>query len=110
MAIRWLLRYVSFGGWKILWLKARVGHGMPNGTLCGKAVAEMTLAEESGVAMDEVQDKLVIDGNLPKAYIITRERIERCRDIDSVQVQDQKGYVGIRSIDRMIHAHKSHKL
>lgn len=83
---------------------------MPNGTLCGKAVVEMALAEESGVAMNEVQNKLVIDGNLPKAYIITRERIERCKDIDSVQVQDQKGFVGIRSIDKMVQAQKSHKL
>ena len=83
---------------------------MPNGTLCGKAVVEMALAEESGVAMDEVQNKLVIDGYLPKAYIITRERIERCKDIDSVQVQDQKGLVGIRSIDKMVQAQKSHKL
>ena len=83
---------------------------MPNGTLCGKAVVEMALAEESGVAMDEVQNKLVIDGNLPKAYIVTRQRIERCKDIDSVQVQDQKGFVGIRSIDKMVQAQKSHKL
>ena len=83
---------------------------MLNGTLCGKAVVEMALAEESGVAMSEIQNKLVVDGNLPKAYIITRERIERCKDIDSVKVQDQKGFVGIRSIDRMIKAQKSHKL
>ena len=83
---------------------------MPNGTLCGRAVVEMALAEESGVAMHEVQNQLVTDGNLPKAYIITRERIERCKDIDSVRVQDQKGFVGIRSIDRMIKAQKSHKL
>ena len=83
---------------------------MPNGTLCGKAVVEMALAEESGVAMSEVLNKLVVGGDLPKAYVITRERIERCKDIDSVKVQDQKGVVGIRSIDRMIQAQKSHKL
>ena len=90
--------------------KTLVGHGMPNGTLCGRAVVEMALAEDSGVAVNEVQDKLVAGGNLPKAYVITRERMERCKDIDSVQVQDQKGFVGIRSIDRMIKAQKSHKL
>ena len=83
---------------------------MPNGTLCGKAVVEMALAEESGVTMNEVQNKLVVDGNLPKAYLITRERIERCKDIDSVQIQDQKGVVGIRSVDRMIQAQQRHKL
>lgn len=79
---------------------------MPNGTLCGKAIVEMVLAQEDGVAIEEVQNKLVTDGNLPRAYIITQERIERCKDIDSVQVQDQKGVVGIRSIDAMIQARK----
>lgn len=83
---------------------------MPNGTLCGKAVVEMVLAQERGVAIDEVQSKLVTGGDLPQAYIITQERIERCKDIDSVQVQDQKGIVGIRSIDAMIQAQKSHEL
>ena len=83
---------------------------MPNGTLCGKAVVEMVLAQESDVAVDEVQDKLVVDGNLPKAYVITPERMERCKDIDSVEVQDQKGIVGIRSLDAMIQAQKSLKL
>ena len=83
---------------------------MPNGTLCGKAVVEMALAEESGGAVSEVLDKMVVHGDLPKAYVITRERIERCRDIESVKVQDQKGFVGIRSIDRMVQARKSYKL
>lgn len=83
---------------------------MPNGTLCGKAVVEMVLAQEGGVGSDEVQTKLVTDGNLPQAYIISRERIERCKTIDSVQAQDQKGIVGIRSIDAMIRAQKNTKL
>lgn len=81
---------------------------MPNGTLCGKAVVEMVMAQESGVAVEEVQKILVTDGNLPQAYVITPERIERCKLIDSVQVQDEKGILGIRSIDAMIQAHKSH--
>ena len=83
---------------------------MPNGTLCGKAVVEMVLAQDSGVAVDAVQNKLVTDGNLPRAYVITKERIERCRDIDSVQVQDQKGMSGRRSIDALVQAQESHKL
>lgn len=86
------------------------GHGMPNATLCGKAVVEMVLAQECGVAVDEIQNKLVTDGNLPKAYVITQERIERCKFIDSVQVQDEKGIVGIRSIDAMIQAQRNNKL
>lgn len=91
-------------------LTISTGHGMPNATLCGKAVVEMILAQEHGVAVNEVQTKLVTDGNLPKAYLITQERIERCRDLDSVQVQDQKGIVGIRSIDAMIQAQRNARL
>lgn len=83
---------------------------MPNATLCGKAVVEMVLAQECGVAVDEIQNKIVTDGNLPKAYAITQERIERCKFIDSVQVQDEKGIVGIRSIDAMIQAQRNNKL
>ena len=64
---------------------------MPNGTLCGKAVVEMILAQEGGVAIDQLQNRLVAHGNLPRAYIISRERVERCKSIDSVQVHDQKG-------------------
>lgn len=79
---------------------------MPNATLCGKAVVEMLLAQDGGVAVEDVQDKLVDEGNLPQAYVITKERMERCKDIDSVQVQDQKGRVGIRSIDKMMRAQK----
>lgn len=83
---------------------------MPNGTLCGKAVVEMVLGQEDGVTVDEVKDKLVVDGNLPKAYVITKERMERCQFIDSVQVQDQNGIVGIRSIDAMMQAQRDTKL
>lgn len=83
---------------------------MPNATLCGKAVIEMVLAQEGGVAVDEIQNKLVTEGNLPKAYVITQVRMERCRDIDSVQAQDEKGIVGIRSIDAMIQAQRNTKL
>lgn len=66
---------------------------MPNGTLCGKAVVEMLLAEESG---EDVAEKLIQSGDLPKAYVITRERMERAERLDEVQVQDVKGGVGGR--------------
>lgn len=81
---------------------------MPNATLCGKAVVEMVLAHlsdkagkagaagEVSAAVKEVQTKLVTDGNLPKAYLITKERIERCKHIPSVLEQDEKGIVGLR--------------
>lgn len=83
---------------------------MPNATLCGKAVVEMVLAQEGGVAIQKIRDKLITNGDLPQAYVISQERMERCKHIDSVQVQDQKGIVGIRSIDEMIQAQKSLKL
>ena len=83
---------------------------MPNATLCGKAVVDMVLAQESGVSITDIQSSLVASGNLPAAYVVTLERIQRCKDIDSVQVQDQKGVVGIRSIDAMIRAQKDGKL
>lgn len=105
-----LVRELSSSDWQVIELTIFIGHGMPNGTLCGKAVVEMVFAEECGVAITEVQNKLVTDGNLPRAYIISQERIERCKDIDSVQIQDQKGLVGIRSIDAMLQAQESHKL
>lgn len=83
---------------------------MPNATLCGKAVVEMVLAKDGEGALVEVQNKLVAEGDLPIAYLITRQRIERCKDIDEVLVQDQKGIVGIRSIDAMIQAQRNAKL
>lgn len=57
---------------------------MPNGTLCGKAVVEMLLGEESG---DDVAQALVQSGDLPKAYVITSERMERAHRLEEVQVQ-----------------------
>ena len=83
---------------------------MPNATLCGKAVVEMVLAQISEVSVHDVQKALVAEGGLPIAYLITRERIERCKDIDEVSVQDQKGRVGIRSVDAMIQAQRNARL
>ena len=63
---------------------------MPNATLCGKAVVEMLLGEDSGAPADYVEDKLVRTGNLPESYLITEERIERCRHILSVREQEEE--------------------
>ena len=70
---------------------------MPNGTLCAKAVVEMLLGEESGAPAECVEDRLVTTGSLPQPYLITQERIERCSQLDSVKVQEEKGYKGYRS-------------
>lgn len=69
---------------------------MPNGTLCGKAVVEMMLASMQGMAVEDVQEDLVQSNDLPRSYVISRERISRCRELDSVEVQDRKGEAGMR--------------
>ena len=93
---------------------------MPNATLCAKAVVEMLLApsssssssspsdssSDSNLSLNEVQTSLVATGALPKAYLVSKERMERCETLDTVQVQDEKGFVGIRSIDAMVRAMK----
>ncbi|KAG8534090.1 uncharacterized protein KY384_000933 [Bacidia gigantensis] len=80
---------------KGVWLAGGyTGHGMPNGTLCGRAVVEMLLGEESGAPQDYVEEKLVRTGNLPQSYIISEERIARARELDTVQEQEAKGWRG----------------
>ena len=64
------------------------GHGMPNATLCGKAVVEMVLGDESGAPHEYVTERLVRTGNLPQGYVITKDRIDRCKSLESVIVQD----------------------
>ena len=79
---------------------------MPNASLCGKAVVEMILGEESNAPYDYVAERLVKTGDLPQAYVITPQRIERAKAMDSVRVQDEKMEVGVKSVDDMMHAQK----
>ena len=67
------------------------GHGMPNGTLCGKTVVEMMLGEGSGEDVREVQRRMVEEGGIPGSYIITDERIQRARKGLTVEEQDKIG-------------------
>lgn len=63
------------------------GHGMPNTWLSGKAVASMVragLKSENGV---EVAKR---ETGLPKAYLVTEERIERALKGESVEIRDEK--------------------
>lgn len=64
---------------------------MPNGMLCAKAVIEMILGYESGAPVEYVVDRLVRTGGLPSTYSITEERIERCKKLDSIYMQAEKG-------------------
>jgi len=79
-------------GSKGLWLSGGyTGHGMPNGTLCGKAVAEMILAEAAGEDVVALQQSMVKKGDLPKSYLITEERLSKARLWPTVEVQDKSG-------------------
>jgi glycine/D-amino acid oxidase-like deaminating enzyme len=74
-----------------LWLSGGyTGHGMPNGTLCGKAVVDMMLGEAEGKDLVQVQDEIV-KGGLPKSYVISEERIAKARLWPTVEVQDKQG-------------------
>ena len=77
---------------------------MPNGTLCGKAIVEMVLGAESDGPYEYVTERLIDSGNLPQAYVITKERMERCKALDSVQAQDDKWKVGVKELDEMMEA------
>ena len=79
---------------------------MPNGTLCGKAVVEMLLGEESGAPAEYVNDRLVRISSLPQGYLITKERIERCAQLDPVKVQVDKGVKGFRSPNDLVKERK----
>ncbi|KAK6005055.1 hypothetical protein QM012_007834 [Aureobasidium pullulans] len=59
------------------------GHGMPNAWLCGKSVATMVLGNDTSMAVE----KAVKEG-LPRAYLLTEERIGRVRKLDTVEMQD----------------------
>jgi hypothetical protein len=75
-----------------LWLcGGYTGHGMPNGTLCGKAVVDMVLGEMEGRELEEVQGSLVKEGAIPKSYLLNKERIERARGMLTVEQQDERG-------------------
>lgn len=67
---------------------------MPNASLCGKALVEMILGEGSGAPDKPVSERLISTGDLPQAYLITKERIDRAKAMDSVKVQDEAGLLG----------------
>lgn len=75
-----------------LWLCAGyTGHGMPNGTLCGKAIVDMMLGELQGRELGALSEEMVQKGDIPKSYLLTQERVQRARDMLTVQQQDENG-------------------
>lgn len=98
-------------GRKGVWVCAGyTGHGMPNGTLCGKAVVDMLLGVEAdgldgredmgesrlerkneGSGLEALQKEMVAKGDIPQSYLLTQERIDRARKMLTVQQQDEQG-------------------
>ncbi|KAK0642741.1 hypothetical protein DIS24_g8756 [Lasiodiplodia hormozganensis] len=80
---------------KGVWLSGGyTGHGMPNGTLCGKAVVELVLSDEAGVPASEAQQKVVKEVGLPKSYLITEDRFTEVRKLPTVAEADAMGAIG----------------
>ncbi|PVH94875.1 FAD dependent oxidoreductase-like protein [Periconia macrospinosa] len=76
-------------GKKGLWLcGGYTGHGMPNGTLCGKAIAKLVLGHLEGQQLDRIQTEMVEKAELPASYLITDERIVKARSFPIVERQN----------------------
>lgn len=66
------------------------GHGMPNATLCAKAVVEMLLGEEAGESYDRVSERLLASEEISDKYLITKARLEAVKTMKSVAEQEQE--------------------
>lgn len=67
---------------------------MPNGTLCGKAIVKLVLADEEGASTSDAQKTIVEAVGLPEGYLITEERIEEARKLPPVAKADTMGTFG----------------
>ncbi|KAJ9657407.1 hypothetical protein H2201_008203 [Coniosporium apollinis] len=74
-------------------------HGMPNGTLCGKAIVDMMLAESEGTNLSTLQEQMVHNGDIPRGYLITDKRIRDARRLPTVAVAEKEGTIGNQSKD-----------
>jgi glycine/D-amino acid oxidase-like deaminating enzyme len=75
-----------------LWLcAAYTGHGMPNATLCARAVVRMMVAEEKGEEeWGRVVERMVAGREIPASYVLSEERMGLARGLPSVEVQDRE--------------------
>ncbi|KAF2138999.1 uncharacterized protein K452DRAFT_290096 [Aplosporella prunicola CBS 121167] len=82
-------------GQKGVWLAGGyTGHGMPNGSLCGKAVTELLLASDEGIASSAAHERVISAVPLPRSYLITEERIAKARRLPSVEQADRDEAIG----------------
>jgi glycine/D-amino acid oxidase-like deaminating enzyme len=80
-----------------LWICAGyTGHGMPNATLCAKAVADMVLESEYGddANIRALQATMVKDGRIPSSYLVSEERVRGALGLPTVQVQEMTDCMG----------------
>lgn len=72
-----------------LWLcGGYTGHGMPNATLCGRAVSDMVLAEMEGQKHEDVCKRLVSGGDIPRQYLVTAQRLVKASKLANVAEQE----------------------
>lgn len=82
---------------KGIWVCAGyTGHGMPNATLCAKAVVDLLLASKEGRDSNALLNSMVKDGRIPSSYLITRERLDWANGsgLPSVQMQEATDCMG----------------
>lgn len=78
-----------------LWLcGGYTGHGMPNATLCGKALVEMVLAEEQKDkrSYGQICEDLVQAHDIPLSYVISSERLNAANKMPSVAEQEAAAF------------------
>merc|ERR1711881_15838 len=78
-----------------LWVCAGyTGHGMPNATLCAKAVVDMLLESETGGDLAALQVQMVKDGRIPQNYVLTEKRLREALGLPTVQTQEMTDCMG----------------
>jgi glycine/D-amino acid oxidase-like deaminating enzyme len=88
-----------------LWLcAAYTGHGMPNATLCARAVVKMIVAEENGEDPEELKKQLLKKGDLPVEYFVDEARVKSASQLPDVATQDREGFV----VGRVTNANQHH--
>ncbi|KAF4548786.1 Hypothetical protein D9617_25g061160 [Elsinoe fawcettii] len=68
------------------------GHGMPNTWLSGKTVAGIASRIRQGEGVQEAVEAATGETKLPKAYRLTKERVEKARKRVTVYEQDNKWF------------------
>ena len=71
---------------------------MPNGTLCGKAIVELVLANEQGISPADARKNVMETVGLPECYLITEERITEARKLPPVAKADAMGTFGAHAL------------